>query len=165
MAEFELTRSKDDRRLYELGALGSLRLEGFFSRRATATSAGQTWRIGRSGVFGQHIYATGSGDEMVGEFDPRAVRRGGELRWERRSFELRAASAWRERYALATGDTELALFEGKGWGRRPVKVEILRPESVEPGLMLFAAFVVRGLAEDAGATAGGVVAATSPSTG
>jgi hypothetical protein len=164
VAEFELTRSKSDRRLYELGALGSLRLEGFFSRRATATSAGMTWRIGRSGLFGQKIYALAAGDAVVGEFDPRAIRRGGELRWNGQSFELRPASAWRERYALAVGDTEFALFEGKGWGKRPVKVEILRPEGVEPGLMLFAAFVVRSLAEDAGA-AGASVATTSASTG
>ena len=165
MAGLELTRSKDDRRLYELGALGSLRLEGVFARRATATSAGVTWRFGRSGLFGQKIYALGSGDELVGEFDPRAIRRGGELRWKGQSFELRPASAWRERYALAVGDQELALFEGKGWGRRPVKLEILRPEGIEPGLMLFAAFVVRSVAEDAGSAAGGTVAATSASTG
>ena len=165
MAEFELTRSKEDRRLYELGALGSLRLEGVFARRATATSAGATWRIGRSGLFGQKIYALGTGDVVVGEFDPRAIRRGGELRWKGQSFELRPASAWRERYALAVGDSEFALFEGKGWGSRPVKVEITRPEAVEPGLMLFAAFVVRSLAEDAGSAAGGSVAATSASTG
>jgi hypothetical protein len=165
IAELELTRSKDDRRLYELGPLGSLRLEGVFARRATATSAGRTWRIGRRGLFGSHIYALGSGDAVVGEFDPRAIRRGGELRWNGQSFELRPASAWRERYALAVSDQEVALFEGKGWGSRPVKVEILLPERVEPGLMLFAAFVVRSVADDASSSAGGSVAATSASTG
>lgn len=101
---------------------------------------------------------------MVGEFDPRAIRRGGELRWNAQSYELRPASAWRERYALAIGDTEVALFEGKAWGRRPVKVEIMRPEAIEPGLMLFTCFVVRSLAEDAGSAAGGSVAATSAAT-
>jgi hypothetical protein len=155
MAAFELTRSREDRRLYELGALGSLRLEGFMSRRATATSAGRTWRIGRSGLFGGNIYALAAGDTVAGEFEPRAIRRGGELRWNGQTFELRPASAWRERYALAVGDTELALFDGRAWGRKPVKVEILRPEGVEPGLMLFTAFVVRSLADDASAAAGG----------
>jgi hypothetical protein len=164
MAVIELTRSREDRRLYELGPLGSLRLEGLLSRRATATSAGMTWRIGRAGMFGRHIYALGSGGAVVGEFEPRAIRRGGELRWSNQSFELRPASSWRERYALAVGDQELALFEGKGWGRRPVKLEILRPEGIEPGLLLFTAFVVRGLAEDASATAGATVASTSATT-
>jgi hypothetical protein len=158
MAELELTRSKDDRRLYELGPLGSLRLEGFFSRRATATSAGMTWRLGRVGLFGRSIYALGSGNAVVGEFNPRAIRRGGELLWNGQSFELRPASAWRERYALAVGDQELALFDGKAWGRRPVKAEILRPEGIDPGLMLFAAFVVRNLAEDASSAAAGASA-------
>jgi hypothetical protein len=165
MAELELTRSKDDRRLYNLDALGSLRLEGFMSRRATATSAGQTWRIERQGFLGRGIQALGSGGAVVGEFDPRTIRRGGQLRWNGREFDLRPASAWRERYALAIGEHELALFEGKAWGRRPVKVEILRPEAIEPGLMLFAAFVVRALADDASAAAGGTVAATTAATG
>ena len=35
------------------------------------------------------------------------------------------------------------------------------PATLEPGLLLFAAFVVRGLAEDAGAAAGGAAAAGS----
>ena len=163
MAELELTRSRDDRRLFELGALGQLRLEGFMSRRATATAAGMTWQIGRLGLFGRRIVALGSGGAVVGEFDRRAIRRGGELRWNGRVFELRPASAWRERYALAVGEDEFALFEGKSWGRLPVKVEILRPEAIEPGLMLFAAFVVRGLAEDASATA--AAASSTAATG
>jgi hypothetical protein len=165
MAEIELTRSKGDRRLYELGPLGSLRLEGFWSRRATATSAGVTWRIGRVGVFGRSIHCVGAGNALVGEFDPRSIRRGGELRWNGRTFELRPASSWRERYALASGDVEVAVFEAKGWGKRPVKVDIAHPEAIEPGLLLFTAFVVRGLAEDASAAVGGSVAATSGSTG
>jgi hypothetical protein len=166
MAEFELTRSSDDRRLYTLDGIGSLRLEGLMSRRATATAAGATWRIGRSGFWGRAVQAFGSANTLVGEFDPRAIRRGGELRWNGRLLELRPASAWRERYALAVGDHEIALIEGKAWGRRPVKVEILRPEAVEPGLLLFAAFVVRGLAEDASSAAGGSsVVATSAGTG
>ena len=160
MAEFELTRSKQDRRLYDLGALGSLRLEGVMSRRATATSAGQTWQLGRVGLFGRAMQAVGAGGVVVGEFDPRAIRRGGELRWSGRVLELRPASVWRERYALAIGDDEVALFDAKSWGRTPVKVEILRPEAIEPGLILFTTFVVRELARDAANTAAGVSTST-----
>lgn len=68
--------------------------------------------------------------------------------------------AMRERYALADGEHELAVFEGKGWGRRPVKVTADDPAALDPGLLLFAAFLVRRLAEDAGAAA----AATSAGT-
>ena len=76
------------------------------------------------------------------------MRRGGAFRWGAEYFELRSASSWRERYALVAGDRELAVLEGKGWGRRPVKVSV-GDEGIEPGLLLFAALVVRGLAEDA----------------
>jgi hypothetical protein len=165
MTEFELVRSPDDRRLYTLGAIGTLHFEGLMSRRATATSAGMTWQIVRAGFWGRTIQAFAGGDAPVGSFDPRGIRRGGQLYWNGQAFELRPASKWRERYALAVGDVEVATFEGKSWGRKPVNVEIVRPEGVEPGLLLFSAFVVRGLAEDASAAAaGGSVAATSGGT-
>lgn len=59
------------------------------------------------------------------------------------------------------GEQELALLDGKGWGRRPVEVTIDDPGAVESGLLLFAAFVVRGLAEDAGSAAAASGGATS----
>jgi hypothetical protein len=75
---------------------------------------------------------------------------------------LRPASNWRERYALVDGDRELALVDGKGWGRRPVSVTLGEADRVEPGLLLFTAFIVRGLAEDASSAAGaGASAAVS----
>jgi hypothetical protein len=76
---------------------------------------------------------------------------------------LRPASRHRERYALADGELELAVFDGKGWGKRPVRVTVNDQEAVEPGLLLFAAFVVRGLAEDAAAAAS--TTASTASTG
>jgi hypothetical protein len=90
---------------------------------------------------------------VVGEFRPRGFRRGGMLHWGERGLTLRPASRWHERYVLADGERELAIFDGKGWGKRPVKITVNDPEAVEPGLLLFAAFVVRGLAEDATAAA------------
>ena len=67
---------------------------------------------------------------------------------------MRPASGWRERYALADGDRELAILDGKVWGRRPVKVTVDDLDAIEPGLVLFAAFIVRGRAEDAQSAAG-----------
>ena len=58
----------------------------------------------------------------------------------------------------------VAVFDGKGWGRRPVKVSVDDPEALEAGLLLFAAFVVRGLAADAGSAAG-AGAGTAASSG
>ncbi len=83
------------------------------------------------------------------EFTGRTWRRGGDLSWSVRSLELRSCSMWRERYALVEDGRELATIEGKSWGKRPVKVGFEDGASIDPGLLLFAAFVVRALAEDA----------------
>jgi hypothetical protein len=162
MADLELTRTPGDRRLYALEGVGTLRLQGFASRRATAEADGTRWRIARRGFWQRLVEATDDAGTTVGEFEPRGLRRGGTLRWAGRELALRPASNWRELYALADGDRELAVLDGKGWGRRPVKVTVGDSEAVEPGLLLFATFVVRGLAEDAGSVAGaGGTAATS----
>jgi len=58
------------------------------------------------------------------------------------------------------------VIEGKTWGKRPVKISVENLAAVEPGLLLFAAFVVRGLAEDASSSAaGGATAATASTSG
>jgi hypothetical protein len=160
MAELELTRTKEDRRTYALAGVGTLRLEGFFSRSATAEAGGRSWRLARRGLLGRRFEATDATGTVVGSFEPRSVRRGGALRWFGRELALRPASAWRERYALADGGDELAILDGRGWGRRPVKVSI-ESSSVEPGLVLFAAYVVRGLAEDASGAAAGASSAAA----
>jgi hypothetical protein len=48
----------------------------------------------------------------VGQFEPRALGRGGSVRWRGGDLTLRPASNWRERYALVDGDRELALVDG-----------------------------------------------------
>ena len=101
----------------------------------------------------------------VGEFEPNTLRRGGAVRWDGRELTLRPASMWRERYALADGERELVVLDGKGWGKRPVKVSVEDPAAIEPGLLLFAAFVVRCLAEDAGSAAASVTASTAAISG
>jgi hypothetical protein len=159
MAELELTRSRDDRRLYEVDSVGTLRLGGLLSRGAAAESGAAAWTFDRRGFWQRTVEATDGTGAVVGSFDPRTLRRGGSLRWGDHQLELRPASMWKERYALADGDRELALLDGKGWGKRPVKITLDEPGLVEPGLLLFAAFVVRGLAEDASTAAGGVSAA------
>jgi len=162
MAELELTRAEGDRRLYALPGVGTLRFEGLSSRIATAEADGGRWRIARLGFWQQRVEATDAAGTTVGEFEPRGLRGGGTLRWSGRELALRAASRWRQRYAIVEGDRELAVLDGKSWGRRPVKLTLDDPGGVEPGLLLFAAFVVRGLAEDANTAAGaGSAAAVS----
>lgn len=51
MTELELTRTPGDRHLYALVGIGTLRLEGLFSRKATAEAGGKTWRFTRGGFW------------------------------------------------------------------------------------------------------------------
>src|SRR5437879_3384096 len=51
VAELELTCTKGDRRVYALEGVGILRLEGVFSRAATAEADGTRWRFARSGFW------------------------------------------------------------------------------------------------------------------
>jgi hypothetical protein len=153
MGELELTRTPGDRRLYRLADLGTIRLKGWGSRAARVEANGQTLEVARRGWWRPAVEATDAAGKTAGQFKARGMRRGGTLRWFDRELMLRPASRWRERYALADGEHELAVFEGKGWGRRPVKVTTDDPGGLDPGLLLFAAFLVRGLAEDAGAAA------------
>jgi hypothetical protein len=161
MADLELTRSPDDRRLYVLDGVGTLRLEGWASRRATAEAGADAWGFARNGFWQRGMVATDAAGTTAGSFEPRTMRRGGAVRWAGRELTLRPASTWRQRYALADGDRELVILDGKGWGRRPVKVSVEDPGAMEPGLLLFAAFVVRGLADDAASAAAGAGAAAS----
>ena len=154
MPDLELTRSRDDHSLYVLEGVGTLRLEGLFSTRATAEADGQQWQIGRRG-FWRQLQATDATGAVVGTFDGR-LRGGGTLTWDDRELALRRASVWRERYALADGELDLALFDARSWGKRPVTVTIDDPGALDPGMLLFGAFVARSLAHDtasAGSTA------------
>jgi hypothetical protein len=95
VADLELRRTAEDRRLYALEGVGTLRLEGLGGRMATAEAGTESWHITR-----------------------------------------------RSRLGPAPGDARRG-----------------RPAAVEPGLLLFAAFVVRGLASDASSAAGWSTAA------
>ncbi len=68
--------------------------------------------------------------------------------WEGRELALRPSSVFRQRYVLADGARDLAMIESSGWGRRPVRIEVDAGVEVEPGLLLFAAYVVNQLAKD-----------------
>ena len=163
MIELELTRTQEDHRRYLLEGVGTLRLEGLFSRNATAETGNEYWDFARRGLWQRVIQATDALGTVVGEFVPRDLRRGGTLGWDGRELTLRPASSWRERYALAEGERELVLIDGKSWGRRPVKVTLPDPGAIEPGLLLFTAFIVRQLTVNADNASS--AATTAASTG
>jgi hypothetical protein len=149
VGELELTRTAGDRRLYELAGVGTVRLKGWLSRTASVEASGRTWEISRRGLLRRTVEAADATGQAVGRFAPHGIHRGGTLRWLDRELVLRPVSRWRERYALADGPRDLAVIEGRGWGRRPVKVTVDDARALDPGLLLFAAFVVRGVAQEA----------------
>ena len=157
MAELALTRSPGDRRRYELAGFGTLRLGGWASRWATAEAGERRWGLARRGLWRSVIEATDPAGSVVGSFEGRSLKRGGTLRWDEHEYVLEPDSAWAERYALLDGERRLAALEGRGWGKRPVAIAVQDDAGIDPGLLLFAAFVVRALAEDA-------TAATAAST-
>jgi len=158
MTELALTRSSRDSRRFDLAGIGVLRLGGWASRWATAEAGERRWGLARRGIFRARIEATDPAGSVVGTFEGRSLKRGGALLWEGHGYVLRPDSRWTERYALVDGERRLALLEGQGWGKRPVRVDI-DDEAIDPGLLLFTAFVVRALAEDATASSGGAAAA------
>jgi len=161
--ELELVRVGGTRGLYAIAGVGTLRVEGILGRSAVVEADGIVWRVARRGLFGSDAEATVAGGIVVGRFEANALRRGGVLRWDERELTLCPASSWRERYAVADGHQELAVLEGKGWGRRPVRILVEDKAAINAGLLLFAAFVVRGLAEDA--TSGSAVVSSTAAMG
>lgn len=154
MTELELTRTPEDRRLYSLEGVGTVRQEGMLSRSVTAEAGGSSWRFTRRGFWQHAMEATDAAGTVVGEFAPRSIRRGGALTWSGRELTLQPVSPLRERYVLAEGDRDLVLIHGKSWGKRPVKITLADPAAIDPGLLLFAAFVVHQLAVNAANSAG-----------
>jgi hypothetical protein len=161
MDELELIRDRGDRRLYRLDGIGTVRLEGLLGRSAVAEANGRSWRFNRRGFWQRVMEATDVAGTVLGEFVPRDIRRGGALRWRDRELGLQPVSVLRERYVLSENDRDLVLLDGKGWGRRPVKITLADPDATDPGLLLFAAFVVHQLAVSASSSAGGSTAALS----
>ena len=162
MSELELTRCSPGRRLYSLEGVGTVRLEGLLGRTATAVADNETWRLSRRGFWQRGMEARDGADTVAGEYEPRGARRGGVIRWHGRELKLEPTSAFRERYSLTEPDEDPIILDGHGWGKRPVRIVVPQLDSTDPGLLLFATFVVHQLAGDTAtaAAASANVAAT-----
>jgi hypothetical protein len=155
MQELTLTRVFGDRRLYAFEGVGSIRLTGLGKRGGLAEAGGQRWQITALSFWKRDIRATDTAGIVVGEFAGRALAGGGELRWYGRDYVLRRHTIWRERCGLSDGARELATIDGKSWGAHPVTIRGDDLSVIDPGLLLFAAFVVRALAVAAAEAAAG----------
>jgi hypothetical protein len=165
MEEIELVRAADDRRTYVLGPIGSLRLNGWLMRSATARAEGDTFLFKRRSWSSSAVDAEDDSGRTIGTFQPRALRRGGAIEWGARQYDLRPMTMLRERYELVEGERQLASVEARGWwgwgSRRPLNMSLVDRDAVEPGLLLFVAYVVRTLADKTSSDAGAASAATN----
>ena len=157
MEEIEFIRAADDRRTYELGTIGSLRLNGWFMRSATARAGGDSFLFERASWFSSAVDAKDDRDRMIGAFRPRRLRRGGAFTWRETEFNLCPVTPLRQRYQLVEGERDLASIEARGWWgwgtRRPLNMQVLE-RGLDPGLLLFVAFIVRTLADKSDSAAG-----------
>ncbi|MBA3328333.1 MAG: hypothetical protein H0T43_08525 [Solirubrobacterales bacterium] len=149
MEALRLTQDPADQRRFVLEGVGTLRLLGLISRRTAVAEAGaHRWQILSTGFWPPVIRATdAAAGTVVGEYKVRRLRRGGALRWAGREFGLRPDSSRSGRHVLVEGDRRLATIEGEGWGKRPVDMGADASALADPGLLLFATFVVRALAQ------------------
>ena len=76
------------------------------------------------------------------------MRRSETLRWGDRHLSLRPDAAPGGGYVLRDGERPLATMTPKREGKRPLRVVVEDP-AIDPGLLLFTAFVVQAYSDDA----------------
>jgi hypothetical protein len=155
MAELRLRRDREDRKRYVLDGVGELRLGRWYRRGATISSdSGASWEL-RSSGWSSVVTATDAGGREAATYRPRgALKRGGEIMVaEGDTFELKPSSNWRNRYALWSGESELAAVETKGWSGQEVAVDLSDDRLVEALVLLMACYLVRRFGEDSSSAA------------
>ena len=149
MTATELTCDPLDGSLWVLDGVGTLRRTGRVSRAATAEAGGRSWAIVRFGVVRTGFRAADETGATVGEVPGRLMSRAETLRWGERELTLRPDTARRGGgYVLRDGERALATMAPKREGKRPLDVVVEDP-TVDPGLLLFMAFVVQAYSDDA----------------
>jgi hypothetical protein len=149
MANSALLRTTDGAGRYELLRVGTLRLETLGWEAAIATAGEARWRFERPGPWVRDtITATDNAGHVVGKSEgrPRTFGSGSALSWAGRALRLRTAlmlSASRSRYLLTEGERSVAVLVGDSRNDlRPVTIEVIDAAAIEPGLLLFLAFLV-----------------------
>ena len=121
MTELELIRTPGDRRRYALEGIGTIHLEGLFARSANAEAGSDHWQFVRSGFWQRVMQATDATGNIVGEFRPRDLRRGGRSSGQDASsrFARPAAGASAMRSQTATRSSSFSTARAGAAGRSP----------------------------------------------
>ena len=150
MTQLQLTRASGDRRLFELQGVGTLRMTGLLGCSSATAAAGERgWQLSWRGFLRPVVRATDVTGAVVGEYKVRRLlQRGGPLRWGERALELRPDGVSRGRRVLVDNDRELATVDASSRGASALTMTVREPDEIDPGLLLFVAFLVRALAQD-----------------
>ena len=163
--QLELRRVPDERHAYFIDGIGRLRRDGgMFSSSFVGEAAGHSWRFAGRGLMQHTLEATDSNGAVIGRFVPNTIRRGGHLEWGARQLMLNPATRSRDGYVVREEDRDIIRIENRSWGRRPLKLTLIGADPIEPGLVLFTAFVVHRLADNDASAAASVVAVTAASS-
>ena len=158
MAELTLTEDPGDKRHWTLEGVGDLRWEkGLFKNgEARLEASGASWSLERS-TFSSKAKALDATGSEAARYEPKvAFSRGGELVVGGRSWTLKPASHWKNRFALLDGEAELATIETEGWAQRKVEVALEQEGAVPGEVLLMACWLVRGFAEESAAATASV---------
>jgi hypothetical protein len=166
--ELRLRRGNRDRRRFTLETvasepIGTMRLHGLASSTAIAEADGASWTFTRR-FWSRAAHATNAAGAEVGTWLPRTLRRGGTFSWEGRPVTLSPTRSWREEYALLDSGHPIAAVGRTSCGSRSVRFTMETTDPLPPGFVLFVAFVVLRIADDA-TNAAVTVAATTTTTG
>ncbi|MGI8428091.1 MAG: hypothetical protein ACR2OB_02030 [Solirubrobacteraceae bacterium] len=118
----------------------------------------------RTGFGRSRIELRDAGGSVVGGFVPSgAFKRGGEVELQGRRLSWEPSSRWKSHFLLRDGERELAHFEARSSGKRPVKVRVEDSPSADELAVLFGCWLAKVAADDAmtAAAAASSVAATS----
>jgi hypothetical protein len=153
MPRLELTRSAEDKKLYVLPGVGELRVGRWPSRDVEATAGGRTYTFAPRGSTRRVPTATDVFGTAVGRQDG-----SWSIVWRSATWDLRpAVENAVAYYALARPEDqqELARLVLALWGKRPVPIVFDDSARLDPGLLLFAMFVMRLTADGMNRSPGG----------
>ncbi len=131
-----------------LPGVGSLLRTGRVSRAATAEAGGRRWSIKRFGLVRTGFTATDEAGGLVGELRNPIGGRSDRLRWAGHYLRLVRGASRAGGYALCDGDLLLAVMTPKRPGKRQLEV-VVEDAAVDPGLLLFQAFIAQACEDDA----------------
>jgi hypothetical protein len=151
MSEIGLVPTNEGAGRYALQGVGTLREEGDWLG-ATAKAGDASWHLVGSSLWSlrRNATATDAAGSVIGDYRQRgrALRwYGRELQFRRASLGPRSARARSSRAARAmsfwtAGGRSQRSTRRCGRSHRPVNIEVDDPGALEPGLLLFVAFLV-----------------------